>query len=183
MQKPADLLDYGILQEKSDYRVHVCPRVRRVYIYETSNGVKAIESGVYRSVPAFQPNVEGPTAEGFLVPPRDIDGCVEIVLRENEAANFFASDSTSQKGGKAQDLVCRLIKYGGLPIPRISNPVSDTDLDIQGVDIIVVKPRVLYGDRDLTIQVKCDLPGGDKNLGGTGYLFLQTRERNPLRLH
>jgi hypothetical protein len=49
-------------------------------------------------------------------------------------------------------------------------------VQIDGDDIVV-----LTGANRVHIQVKCDYPGGDKALGGTGNLYLQVAERNPLK--
>ena len=60
-----------------------------------------------------------------------------------------------------------------------------------GVPAVLLKGGHLEGDvvtdllvtASLRIQVKCDYRGGPRELGGSGNLFLQTHECNPLRRH
>ena len=171
------LTDYGIHNEKSDVRAHVCPVARQIYVFPTTSGVEAIESGRYREVDGFQEGVEGRTASGFLVPPMDIAQVVRIGVRRGvwDHIRITASDSLPEKGGKSTRLVATMIYKGMLPIPGVA--YTDPDLDIQGTDILFSAGEVTQH-----IQVKCDFRGGEKRYGGTGNLFLQVAERNPRRL-
>ena len=173
------LVDYGIQNEESDIRVHVCPQIRRVYVYPTNCGVEAIETNVYRRVFGYQPGWDKPTSEGYLVPPDCIKNCVELMFRELawNALNFKEDDTTSTKGDKAVTLVKSMLKRGLLPLPTESEVIDERDMQISGTDIFV-KANCLK-ERDIRIQVKCDFKGGRKNLGGSGNLFLQVRESNP----
>lgn len=179
----AYLVDYGIQNEQSDIRVHVCPAVRRVYCYPTLDGLKIIKRGNYRLVPAFQPGWDAPTAEGYLVPPGDIPNCVELKFRDlywNHLA-FQKKESTSIKGEKAVRLVKFMLRHGFLPLPTRSQVIEDKDMQVQGTDILVKAKHLNY--KDLRIQVKCDFDGGRRDLGGTGNLFLQVRESNPFGMY
>lgn len=49
-------------------------------------------------------------------------------------------------------------------------------IDIKGTDIYVT---TVSGK--VKIQVKCDFIGGEIEYGGSGYLYLQTAERNPFK--
>ena len=171
-----ELVEYGIQNEDSDLRVHVCPTVRRMYIYSTSAGVAAIETGKYEKA-AANTLVDGAwikTAEGYLVPPDDIDGCVNVTIPEWMAAHFSKDSSTTRKGALATRLVQRFCKEGWFPLPAGAIPVDDHRMQVSGIDLIIIGDRV-------KIQVKCDFRGGPRELGGTGNLFLQVAECNPLR--
>lgn len=172
---------YGIEQEETHVRVHVCTHVQRVYCYPTANGVDAINTGKYREAGATQPGANGAiTGKGYLVPPFDIQGCMESKFDESvwQWADIPARGSTSLKGQRAAKLVKNLIKYGMLPLPSISEEVDDKDMQIKGCDILVKRELA-----NVLVQVKCDYSGGDKALGGTGNLFLQTWEINPFGMH
>ncbi|MFA7463227.1 MAG: hypothetical protein WCY59_08810 [Anaerovoracaceae bacterium] len=180
---PQPLFDYGIQTEKSDIRTHVCPTVRRVYVYPTESGLIIIEKGNYPLVPGFQPGYAGPTSEGYLVPPDDIPYCVELKFRDGawDHLKFRKEESTSEKGRKAVLLVKMMLKRGLLPIPTESEIVEERDIQISGTDIFVRANSLK--ERDVHIQVKCDFDGGRKELGGTGNLFLQVKEINPFGLY
>jgi hypothetical protein len=92
---------------------------------------------------------------------------------------FDEAADTSDKGRKAVELVAAMIRNGLFPLPYAvgqldSDPAKD--MQINGDDIIVD-----LGANRVHIQVKCDFRGGDKALGGTGNLYLQVAERNPLK--
>lgn len=178
-----DLVEYGIQNEGSHVRVHVCPTVRRVYVFPTECGKMAIETLKYQKKHGFQPGYEGPTAEGYPVPPEDIERCVEICLRDTswDSISFSLDDSTEEKGNKAVKLVKAMLRNGLLPLPAEGREVKDKDMQIQGTDILI-KANSLYHE-EIRVQVKCDYPGGRKELGGTGNLFLQVAECNPFGLH
>jgi len=174
------LVEGGILTDESDVRAHVSVVTGRVYVFSTENGRKAIESGVYRQVTATQPGVKSiPTSKAFLVPPTEIDGCISIVPPKEyfDEIGFSLSDSTSEKGKKATDLVYRLIDENRFPVPATGEIVEDKEAQINGKDLVVL-PR-----SGLTVQVKCDYACGEKDLGGTGNLYLEVAECNPLRRH
>lgn len=175
------LAEYGIQTEKSDIRVHVCPRIKRVYVYPTSAGLDAVNSGRYEKRPAYQPGYIGKTAEGFLVPPDEIAFCAEIKIRGAvwEKVDIRKEESTSVKGEKAVRIVKGMLKHGLCPIPTPNQEVKEYEMQISGADILVRK-----GERqEVKIQVKCDYEGGCKKIGGTGNLFLQTAEINPLGMY
>jgi len=175
------LHEYGIQTEQSDLRAHVCPLVRRVYVYPTAEGRRALEAGGRRARPAYQPGVVGPTAMGYCVPPFAIRRCVAVEVRAQawEAVAFSETDDTSAKGQKAVRFVAEMIRAGVFPLPYAVGQL-DADparaMQIRGDDIIVD-----LGATRVHIQVKCDYRGGDVTLGGTGNLYLQVAERNPLR--
>lgn len=175
------LFEYGIQNEASDLRAHVCPFVQRVYVYPTAEGRRAIESGHWRARPGYQRGVDGATALGFCVPPFAIQRCVALQVRFDawDRIGFSEQDDTSAKGAKAVQFVAGMIRAGIFPLPYALGRI-DTDpakaMQISGDDIVVD-----LGANRVHIQVKCDYLGGDAALGGTGNLYLQTAERNPLR--
>jgi len=177
------LVDYGIQTEESDIRVHVCPLVRRVHVYPTAFGVKAIETGKYRQTHGYQPGWDKPTALGYLVPPTEISYCLELAFRDLtwDALDIRQDETTTSKGDKAVRLVKMMLKRGMIPFPTESEIISEKDMQITGTDIFV-KANFLRA-KDIRIQVKCDYKGGRRELGGSGYLFLQTKEHNPFGLN
>ena len=176
-----NLVKYGIQNEKSDIRAHVCPQVKRIYIYPTHRGLEAIATGKYKEVLGYQKGVDYATSKGYLVPPFDIHECVALSIKNEvwEHMGFTEELDTSTKGGKAERLIYEMLKRGMFPIPAISQSVNDHDMQISGCDIYI-KPNAIRR-KEILIQVKCDFPGGERNLGGTGNLFLQIAECNPLR--
>jgi hypothetical protein len=179
-----ELVDYGIQNEQSDIRVHVCPKARRVYVFPTECGVEAVRSGQYRLVEGRQKGVDVPTSMGYLVPPLEIEGCAAICLRDVTWADldFTDTDTLEQKGRKATRLVKGMLRKRRLPIP-MEGEVRATDIteERQGQDIILTVKRS-GALKSLRIQVKCDYPGGEGE-GCTGNLFLQVQECNPLGIH
>ena len=174
-----ELIEYGIQNEASDIRAHVCVTTERMYVYSTTSGVETIEKGDYRMMPAFQ-WVNGQsmkTAEGYLVPPEDIEGCITKTIPQSliEHYSFDRSDSTSIKGNKAVGVVMSFIQAGHFPFIAEGQVIDDRNLQVSGTDIHV--------GIDKKIQVKCDYNGGPRELGGTGNLYLQVAECNPLGRH
>jgi len=168
------LVEYGITVEKSDIGVHVCPLARKVYVYQTASGLKAIKVGQHRKAPAYTQGIL--TAEGYLVPPQDIENCRMVSLPAAiwEMAAFDEADSTSDKGEKAVRVVSWMLKEGILPLWVHPELVDDYERQIEGSDIVV--------EATFRIQVKCDWRGGEGD-GCTGNLFLQVAESNPNRAY
>lgn len=173
------LVEHGIQTEQSDLRAHVCPVACKVYVYPTKRGLEAIESERFPSVSGFQEGIKTATAKGYLVPPFEIKECIAIALRDEvwDYLRFSEQDTLPQKGKKAERLVIQMLKRGLFPIPALPASVTDKDIQIRGADIII-KAGKLTKD-DIVIQVKCDYKGGAKSDGGTGNLYLQTKECNP----
>lgn len=167
-----ELVDYGILQEVSDYRCHVCFGEGNVYIYRTEAGKKAIASGWYEERSATQEGIEGVTARGYPVPVDEIDGirCVEIPVVCLRHLPITPKSPTTEKGKIAALTVTFMLRNGLLPLEIGAKDVGDQKMQVEGVDILV--------NSAFRIQVKCDWNGGRR---GTGNLFLQTAECNPLR--
>ena len=80
--------------------------------------------------------------------------------------------TTGEKGRRAVELVANMLEAGKVPLEVKPQEVKDKALQIKGTDITVTS--------DTKIQVKCDYNSGHK---GTGNLFLQVEECNPLGEH
>ena len=170
------LVDYGIHNEGSDIRAHVCVVAKTVYVYPTIEGVSVVQSGTYQKrtvkTGAFV------TAEGYLVPPSKIRRCLPVNVKslfDKYAIDF--TDTQSVKGKRAVDIVLHMLKIGYFPFFVATDEVKDEMLQIQGTDI--------YVNAKMKIQVKCDFEGGEPKKPGergdrvTGNLFLQIAECNP----
>lgn len=166
------LVEYGIQNEKSDYRAHVCVIPRLVYVFKTEKGKLAVQSGrhSHRQVKTGQIV----TAIGHTVPIEEIDGIFEIQIPEWVLVDIEPTDNTSVKGEKAVKVVADLIRHGMFPIDMLPDITQSLDLQISGVDIVI--------NLNVKIQVKCDYKGGNKHFGGTGNLFLQIAECNPFKM-
>jgi len=176
----SELHEYGIMQEQSDTRAHVCSVVQRVYVFDTDAAREVIRNGSYPVREATQNGVKGRTATGWLVPPKDIPACVALSPRPHTWSHldFSETHSTAHRGREAMRLVDGLIREGMFPLPAHPTGELTIDTDMEGKDI-----RVHVAKQIRHIQVKCDRRGGSKDLGGTGNLFLQKAERNPRGLH
>ena len=172
MNQP-ELFAYGIQTEKSDVRAHVSVVNKKLYVYPTRNGVDAIEIHKPPLRDAGQPGVVGRTAEGWLVKPDQIHDLRRLNFSSwPRWGEFSERMSTSEKGRLAVACVIESMRLGRFPFWLGATEDQRENVQILGTDILVFcKKRV---------QVKCDWRCGDAPLG-TGNLFLQRAERNPLR--
>lgn len=83
--------------------------------------------------------------------------------------------TTSTKGLLATNIVVALLRRNLIALPFSIDVTDDKALQISGTDILI--------HSKVRLQVKCDFNAGDRRLGGTGNLFLQTEECNPYRLY
>lgn len=169
------LISYGIQNEKTDWRAHVCVKSGFLYLYPTAAGIEAIEADKYKCVPVKTNGIV--TAQGFLVPPDEIRGSIKVPLPYPllEQLDIKENDSQTVKGAKAQQLVQELFATGRIPLSITAVAVTDTKQQIDGVDLTV--------QLNMSIQVKCDFNGGDHRWGGSGNLFIQVAECNPYGKH
>jgi hypothetical protein len=169
-----NLIEHGILQDESDYRIHVGFVVGAVYVFPTANGKTAVHSGKYRIVNAFQPGCPSPTSQGVVVPWQELAECKEVLIPPGmiQAANCRRSDHTSTKGYWATVIVSLMQTCGMIPIEMSPVIVNDKALQIRGVDL-QMKP--------ISIQIKCDFCCGSRDRRGTGNIYLETHERNPFK--
>jgi hypothetical protein len=171
------LKPYGILQEQSDIRVHVSISTRAFYVFKTAGVRDLIISNPdkYKIAKAKQPGVVGVTAEGWLVPVEDVPDLRRVEWNEGGFPwwdSFSEEDATSEKGRKATMMVKFLLKKGLIPLWAESEEPSDNNIQIMGVDIILIK--------NLRLQVKCDWRCGPRP-DGSGNFFIQKAEINPMK--
>ena len=169
------LKDYGIQTEQSDIRAHVSVVNRAIYSYQTERGLEAIQKHRPKTATAGQPGVQGITARGWLVRPDQIQDLRRLRFHSWPHWNAFTPTlDTSAKGALAVDCVVACMRLGRFPF-WIGNAeeAQEREVQISGTDIIVQGRH--------RIQVKCDWRCGEPP--GTGHLFLQFAERNPLSQH
>jgi len=174
-----NLAEYGIQNEGSDLRAHVCPVAQVIYTYPTADGAALIEGGKYRKAPAFQV-VNGQsvqTAQGYLVPPVDIPHCKTIWIPKHVWIQYPIERemTTTRKGEQAVHIMKWALIHGYVPIPLHGNIIHKQTVQVEGIDLVV--------SGQARIQVKCDFYGGEKRFHPdcTGNLYLQVAEANPLK--
>ena len=167
------LFEHGIMQDESDYRIHVGFRVGAIYVFPTESGKAAVRSGKYPVKYAGQQGTSLTTSQAIIPSWRELRGVKEIKIPDGllQAANCKKSESTSIKGKKAVMIVQAMHQMGLIPIRFTITEIKSESMQIKGVDM-ATKP--------ITLQVKCDFECGDKSKGGTGNLYLETHECNPL---
>ena len=169
------LFEYGIHTEVSDIRAHVSVVNKCVYVFETKHGVDAIKNHNPDLRPAFQPGIEYPTAEGWKVKIEWIKDLRSLPCNNwKKWAEMEQAKSTSAKGKYAVDLVVELMKMGRFPLWMDTEEDARENIQIKGTDIVLFCRK--------KIQVKCDFRSGPLPLG-TGNLYLQKSELNPLKAH
>lgn len=171
------LVQYGILQEASDYRVHIGYKTQFLFIFLTEAGRQAVRLAEFRNWKPLPASVDGriTTAMGYAIPMGMIEDLKEILipLDIHRRYTIHEFESTTTKGQKAVQITVEMLKAELIPIPVKINTNSDESVQIEGTDIII--------NSFLRLQVKCDYKAGDKRRGGTGNLFLQTEECNPYK--
>lgn len=170
-----DLYEYGIADEQSDLRIHVCVKARRLYVYQTE---VVRELLTVRDYPLRSASQNGQlTAYGYVIPWRDIPNIKE----EEVAADIWKvipigrDMDPTEKGRRAAEIARAFLQTGTLRFAPLVEVVHDFDRQLAGADLVVSIRRI--------VQVKCDYNGGNKAYGGTGNLFIQTAERNPHQRH
>lgn len=170
--KTQDLFEYGIYTEVSDIRAHVSVANRLIYVFPTRNGIRAIENFKPPIKPAYQKGVNGKTAEGWLVKVEWIDDLRRLRFDSWTWEEYRTDMDTSEKGRWAVNCVLAAMRLGRFPF-WVDAQESDRDnVQKQGTDILVFCRK--------RVQVKCDAKSGDLPLG-TGNIFLQRAEKNPLK--
>jgi hypothetical protein len=175
METSVELFNHGILTENSDIRAHVGVLAKSVFVFQTADGIRAIEQYNPIVKPAFQPGVDGKTADGYLVKLEWIRD-----LRTRKLAHWPVWDgwtdalSTSDKGVRAVRVICEMLKRAVFPL-WIDGTYDDErkTIQIKGTDVVVFARK--------RIQVKCDYRAGTGHPMCTGNVYLQFAERNPLK--
>ena len=166
-----ELFEYGIHTEKSDIRCHVAPFTRLIFVFRTAAAL-GLDLTKYPIRSAYQKGVSYRTSEGWLVPPQDIPDLRIIHWHSTPWWEDFSEDD-EHKGDKAVKVAADLLKAGRFPL-WLHHAEDSQRVEVQkgGTDIM------LWGK--WRIQVKCDYRAGP---GGTGNLYLQKAELNPLQRH
>lgn len=167
------LLPYGIFEEDSDFRAHVAPKARCIYVFQTKDMIEDITKNEYERRPARQNGCDKITAEGFIVPYDRPYIRPVMWVSKPWWERFCINDDTTTKGSKAVEVVMELMQIGRFPFWVMPEKVTDIKIDISGRDITVA-------GRWKT-QVKCDFTAGPREQGCTGNLFVQFAECNPLK--
>lgn len=170
-----ELQAYGIDDERSDLRVHVCPKVQRLYIFRTDDARLAIYTGQYKLKTAYQKDIL--TARGYVVPWDDIPNIAEHVVDDSvwDVACFQTDMTTTEKGEAAALVAQAFFQTGKIRFVPVVEVVQDYSRQLAGQDLVI---RIMR-----RVQVKCDYNGGRRDRGGTGNLFIQTEEANPFSRH
>ena len=169
-----ELFNSGIHTENSDIRAHVGVANRKVYVFQTKHGVDAM-SACDVTKEAFQPGVVYATARGKIVPWDSIKGIRVLPCTNWSRWNeFHPLMTTSQRGALAVACVIDIMKAGRFPLWLDAWEDERENVQIKGTDILLFCRK--------KIQVKCDWSCGERP-NGTGNIFLQIAERNPLKMH
>jgi len=179
VEQQPKLFEYGIQLEQSDVRVHVSPATRRLYVFPTGRAQDMLNARAkeFREATATQPGVAYATARGFLIPWKQIPELRIVDLSHKTWWDRFAYHAnTSHKSACAVQVVQCALEHGYLPLWfKAAAETEHVTLQIKGADIVLFARTV--------IQVKCDWSAGPVEFGGTGNIFFQTAELNPLRRH
>lgn len=171
-QRTIGLVEYGIMNEGSDYRAHVCIGSGTVELFPTEEGINAIRAHSYELKGGSQPGYSLNTYAGYAVPVADICGCecIPIPFDIFESVAVDKWSSTSAKGRESARIIKEMADRHLIRVPVKLEEQHELKAQIDGVDATTV----IYGGH--RIQVKCDYSGGRY---GTKRLFLQTHECNP----
>jgi len=170
------LCKYGIAEEQSDIRAHVSFPGQQITVFKTADMLSLVETKTFSERTAGQPGVDGITARGFIVPIVAIEPKYILTSSRFPWLDYdHASMDLAERGKAAVAAVRAAIRANRFPLWVCGIVNDDRELDIQGMDILVNAKR--------RIQVKYDWGAYPKDRGGTGNLFIQTAERNPLGIH
>jgi hypothetical protein len=172
------LVEHGIMNENSDYRVHIGVVAETAFVLETATVQRVIRENRYQIVQAMQDGVDGITSEGWLVPLCAFWPINEIDVSDlSEMSVFSKPIPLDERGAAAEDVFRKLCEKRGKSAQRVTNLATQ----ISGGDFIVAGKIV---------QVKCDWAAGEWNVGRvlhgrfqscTGNFYFEKAERNPLR--
>lgn len=186
------LIEHGIAEDESDYRIHVDLGGGRVYVFSTEAGRASLRpSNGCRPFAATQPGVGGTiTGAGYRINWRDIDGCVQIRMPRDIMMSIQCSKDSPPniKGAEAKRVALAMFERQCLYLPPIrpaqgslfgATPSRHDGMEpsckvrevrrrrqqIKGIDLVT--------DTGITAQIKCDWRCTSRGLA------LQTHEINP----
>ena len=184
--KPASgnrkLVEYGIQNEGSDYRAHVCWPIMQVYVFATQSGKRGVErarAAGMKPTPVRTGDIV--TAMGYRVPVSWLEDVREVQIPLDIWKKYHIDEfqTTSQKGRFAAYIVFEMLKRNLIQLSVQPNHADSSALQLNGTDILI--------NSELKLQVKCDQPGGysyradHRGRSATGNLFLQESECNQYR--
>jgi hypothetical protein len=166
-----ELVEHGIQNDESQYRLHICFNGGVAYLFPTAAGAVAVEAGLGKPFEAGQPGVNFVTGKGRKVPAALIEDCREIEIPQAwlEKVDCKRTDSPVMKGQKAMAIAKWLFKTARVPVPVMTKEITDEQMQVRGTDLIVTS--------EWSVQVKCDYFGAENGLA------LQTHECNPFGLY
>lgn len=171
-----ELIEYGVQNDGSDYRIHVGYKTQHIYVFPTGQGKEYIsrQHGLELKN-AYQDGMV--TARGYAVPTSHLKDLREILIPPALYREYIILEkmTTSDKGRLATCIALEMLKKNLVPLSVNVSITDDTTMQVNGTDILI--------DSKWKIQVKCDFNAGRRDLGGTGNVFLQIEECNPYRRH
>ncbi len=169
------LIEYGIQNEASDFRVHVGYLTQYLYVFPTEAARRYLTTNHGIEVRAASQNGIV-TAKGFPVPISHIEGLVDILIPMDIYLKYPILEKgmlTDTKGKLATSITVDMLERNLIPLPIQVDLTEDKALQISGTDIII--------HSKLRLQVKCDFKAGHRKYHGTGNVFLQVEECNPYK--
>ncbi len=165
------LIQHGIFEDKSDFRVHVSAVY--VYVFDTKKMIERCKADQFRTSRAYQRGIV--TAEGFLVNVKAVDDLKQYPIPEllKRACKWPPQKGTrlGDVGAIAERIAETMIGNGLIYFPKKLTTESRVAQQYQGVDLVQKESEVIY-------QVKSDLRADE-----TRNLYIQTHECNPFREH
>ena len=152
-----ELFEHSILEEQSDFRIHVGFQCGLYIVFETERAKQEIRKNDLRFTAAVEPGADFTTAEGWLCPIRRLGAKLIEFKPEKDVFRM----TLAERGDYAERLVLRDFKGAVVVKDRVNQ--------LKGRDIRI-------GDH--AVQVKCDLRAGPREDGGTGNVFLEHRSMN-----
>ena len=115
MNAPPDLFEYGIHTEDSDVRAHVSVVDKSVYVFPTSNGVRAIEQNKPPVRPAYQNGLR-----------EDIDLRFErIAINERQIEVYDLPTKPRKKGDVRSQQVVATVEAEAMPARTLRTLLRD----------------------------------------------------------
>lgn len=175
------LVKYGIEEENSDHRVHVCGLFNIAYSFKSEEMLEFINANTFKARDVSSYGIV--TAKGFLVP---IKKASQVgVIKEHILPSYIWTPCNKESSEKNKG-----IWAVGVAKKSIENNIVTFDSSIQTKEINTLVEQIngkdiLVVNNKISVQVKCDLRACYRHHheNGTGNLFIQTHECNPTKQH
>lgn len=173
------LVKYGIEEENTDYRIHVCGLTNICYVFETKKMIDYLKITKQKLREIEVKTYGVVTAKGYLVSIADFLNLgigKEYFLPSYIWKSIGSNECEKNKGIWAVGIAKRAIEHNVIFFKYIVKEESNVVKQIQGQDLLIV-------NNEIKAQVKCDYRACLKanNSFGTGNLFIQTWECNPTK--